>query len=440
MDSSISTREAKLNSKANVEKLNIPLKKRVLCVTSNYPRWQGDCTTPFVHHLAQDLKGLGWEVDVLAPHAMGAARQEVLDGISIERFRYLWPKRTQTVCYQGGALMNLQKNRLNYLKLPFLVIFEWLAIIKRLKSGKYDLLHSHWILPQGFTGVLAAIPLKIPHVITVHGSDAFALNGKCLTRFKHFSLVHADAVTVNSTATRQQVLSIAPKLANLDLIPMGVSTTPPKPERSALLRSRYKGSDGPLLIFVGRLIELKGVDDLLHAIDLLQKEFTDIRLLILGEGPLRAELESLAKKLRIDKQVFFTGWVESKDVVNYLTAADIFIGPSKRCPDGSTEAQGLTFIEAMRAGTPVIATNVGGIGDIIQHEQTGLLIPECSPKEIASGVVRLTSGQDLKEYILKRARSVAQGFTRETSAKELAGVFAKQISLKKHRDDSLFDN
>mgnify|MGYP003635543396 CR=1 FL=1 len=429
-----------MNSKSNVEKLNIPPKKRVLCVTSNYPRWQGDSTTPFVHHLAQDLKEFGWEVDVLAPHAMGAAQQEILDGISIERFKYLWPERTQTVCYQGGALMNLQNNRLNYLKLPALVFFEWLAIFKLLMSGKYDLLHSHWILPQGFTGVLAAIPLKIPHVITVHGSDAFALNGKYLTSFKQFSLVHADAVTVNSTATRQQVLSIAPTLSNLNLIPMGISTTLPKPERSAILRSRYIGNDGPLLIFVGRLVKLKGVDDLLHAVSLLKHNFTDIRLLILGEGPFREELESLSRKLRIEKQVFFTGWVEPEEVVNYLTAADIFIGPSKNSPDGSTEAQGLTFIESMQAGTPVIATDVGGIVDVIQHEQTGLLIPQCSPDEIASGVLRLTVEQDLKEYIVKRARSVAQSFTREASAKKLAEVFAKQISIKKRPGESLLDN
>ncbi len=428
-----------MNSKADTDKQGTPPKKRVLCVTSNYPRWQGDNTTPFVHHLAQDLKEFGWEVDVLAPHAMGAAQQEILDGISIERFKYLWPDRTQTVCYQGGALMNLQRNHLNYLKLPALIMFEWLAIMKRLMSGKYDLLHSHWILPQGFTGVLASIPLKIPHVITVHGSDAFALNGKCLTSFKHFSLAHADAVTVNSSATKQKILSISPRLSSLSLIPMGVSTTAPKPNRCAKIRAQYHGNDGPLLIFVGRLIELKGVDDLLHAMTYLNKQFNDTRLLILGEGPLRKELESLAKKLRVDMQVFFTGWVEPKDVVNYLTAADIFIGPSKRCPDGSTEAQGLTFAEAMHAGTPVIATNTGGITDTVTHEQTGLLVQENSPEEIASCVLRLTTEQDLQESIIRRAKSVVQNFTREASAKQFSELFAKKTSIN-HESESLSDN
>ena len=72
---------------------------RVLCVTSNLPRWAGDATTPFVLHLASDLAGLGWEVEALAPHAEGAATTEVLDGVTVHRFRYLWPASQQTVCY-----------------------------------------------------------------------------------------------------------------------------------------------------------------------------------------------------------------------------------------------------------------------------------------------------------------------------------------------------
>src|SRR5688572_3816919 len=98
---------------------------RVLLVTSNYPRWAGDATTPFVLHLARDLRSLGWDVLVLAPHAPGAARAEVLDGVAVERFRYLLPERLQTVCYNGGSLGNLRRNPSNFLKLPLLVGREW---------------------------------------------------------------------------------------------------------------------------------------------------------------------------------------------------------------------------------------------------------------------------------------------------------------------------
>ena len=147
---------------------------RVLLVTSNFPRWQGDATTPFVLNLAQDLQDVGWQVDVLAPHAPGALIRERLGGLEVERFRYLWPESLESVCYQGGALVNLRQKRSNFLKLPALVLSEWLAVVRRLRTGRYDLLNSHWILPQGFTGTLAARLLGVPHVLTVHGGDVFA--------------------------------------------------------------------------------------------------------------------------------------------------------------------------------------------------------------------------------------------------------------------------
>ncbi|GIU31932.1 glycosyltransferase family 4 protein [Shewanella sp. MBTL60-007] len=410
---------------------NNPVKKRALCVTSNYPRWQGDSTTPFVHHLVTDLKEFDWEVDVLAPHYKGAALEETLEGVLVKRFRYLLPEVAQTVCYQGGALMNLQKNKLNYLKLPPLVMFEWLAIMKLLMSGKYDLLHSHWILPQGFNGVLASLPLKIPHVITVHGSDAFALSGNILSRFKQFSLTHADAVTVNSSATKKQILSISPNIANLNLIPMGVARSKADNDRAEVIRQKYKIDSSPLLIFVGRLVEVKGVDDLLKAVAIVKTKHPNVRLLILGEGPLEATLNRLAEKLAIKRNVIFKGWVESKDLINYLTASDIFIGPSKRTSDGSVEAQGIAFLEAMQAGTPVIASNLGGITDVIHHEKTGLLVDQANPQQIANYVLRLNHDKALANKLTREAKVKVENLTSLVSAEKMANVFNRCI-----RDDS----
>lgn len=88
---------------AEPEKTKKTAKRRILCVTSNFPRWAGDSTTPFVLHLAQDLQEYGWTVDVLAPHAPGAAKKEELGGVSVKRFRYFWPEASENICYQGGA-------------------------------------------------------------------------------------------------------------------------------------------------------------------------------------------------------------------------------------------------------------------------------------------------------------------------------------------------
>ena len=116
------------------------------------------------------------------------------------------------VLTHGGALANLRRDRSNLLKLPVLVGVQAASIAGRLMSRRYDLLHSHWILPQGFVGAMSARPLGIPHIVTVHGSDIFALRASLLGRFKRFALRGSSAVTVNSQATEEAVLDLAPDL------------------------------------------------------------------------------------------------------------------------------------------------------------------------------------------------------------------------------------
>jgi glycosyltransferase involved in cell wall biosynthesis len=405
---------------------------RILCVTSNLARWQGDSTTPFVLHLAEDLQALGWEIDLLAPHAPGAATQETLSGVNIERFRYLWPESQQSVCYQGGALINLRKNPLNKLKLPALVAAELIAVGRRLAGRDYDLLPSHWILPQGFTGMLATRLVRTPHVVTVHGGDLFGLRGRLMSQLKRATLQRANAVTANSSYTEQAIRDLTPQVPKLQRIPMGVSIDPLTDtgrQQTTQLTQTYRRRSGPLLLFIGRIVEEKGLEDLLHAIALLQGDLPDITALIVGEGQDREKMESLSISLKIADRVHFTGWVQPKDITSYLTAADIFVGPSRRAPDGWVEAQGLTFLEAMAAGTPVIATRLGGIVDSVQHEQTGLLIDERSPKQIAAAVHRLFTDPILTQAMTKKAhQQVLAHFSRKASAAAFSELFSDIIS------------
>lgn len=399
---------------------------RILCLTSNFPRWTGDSTTPFVLHLARDLQELGWRVDVLAPHAPGTATREILDGVQVERFRYLWPARLETVCYRGGALINLRRHPSNALKLPALVLAEWAASLRRLAGRRYDLLHSHWILPQGFTGALAAWPLGVPHVLSVHGGDVFALRGRWLTHCKRFALHRADAVTVNSSVTGQAVQAIAGMRPQLQRIPMGVTVAPvarddPRVQR---LRQQHRRGDGPLLVFVGRLVEEKGVADLLHALGVLLPELPEASALVVGEGQDRPALEALARQLGVAQRVVFSGWVAPEEVGCYLAAGDVFVGPSRRGRDGWVEAQGLSFIEAMIAGTPVVATRVGGIIDSVRDGETGLLVPERSPGAIAAAVRRLVADPALVARLRRQGYALATtAFSRPASAAAFDRLF-----------------
>lgn len=402
-----------------------PSRGRVLFVTSNFPRWQGDSTTPFVLHLARDLRALGWDVDVLAPHAPGARRREVLDGVPVERFRYLWPDALQTVCYDGGALVKLEREPWNLLKIPALVLAEWLAVSWRLATRRYALVHSHWILPQTFTCTLAAALLRIPHVATVHGGDAFALRGRVLSRFKRMALGGADRITVNSSATLAAVAPLCHESARLVRIPMGATVVAGSAARQHELRRRYRDGDGPLVVFIGRLVPEKGADDVIEAVAIIRERLPSARLLIIGDGPERAHLEARAATTGVAERTQFLGWIQPDDVHDHVAAADVFVGPSKMAANGWIEAQGLTFAEALLAGTPVVATRIGGIVDAIRHEDTGLLVEPGRPDQIAAAIVRLCADPELRSRLVRTGRDLASAhLTRPACAAAFSKLYA----------------
>jgi glycosyltransferase involved in cell wall biosynthesis len=417
----------------HAEETNAPggARRRVLIITSTFPRWAGDSTPPFILHLAQDLSELGWSPLVLAPHAPGARLEECIGGVRVRRFRYVWPERWQTLCYQGGALGNLHRCKATRLQLPSLVASEWAALVVAILRFKPDVVHSHWILPQGLTAGLATRMLGgVPHVATVHGSDVFALNGNLMRACKRLALRLCDAITTNSSATFKAVNDLGRAHRGLVRIPMGVSSGGVPDQRViAGLRARHRRDRGPLLVFVGRLIEEKGVADLLQAVSLLAPVLPDVSAVIVGDGPQRQDLERLTHELGIASRVFFAGWIPSGDVPCYLAAADVFIGPSKRGRDGTTEAQGLAFIEAMLAGTPVIASAIGGIVDAVRDESTGLLVRERSPEDIASAVKRLVTDSSLRQRLRENARELAaRELTREASARAFSILFERVLA------------
>ncbi|MGD9743145.1 MAG: glycosyltransferase family 4 protein [Dongiaceae bacterium] len=398
--------------------------RRVLFVTSSFPRWAGDSSGPFILNLAQDLRALGWDVDVLAPHAPSAATRENFAGIAVRRFRYAFPVTAETVCYGAGALHNLVHNPWNAAKLPGLVMAEWLAVMRRLATGQYRLVHSHWILPQGIVAGMAARILGVPHVATVHGSDLFALQGTLHARLKRQAIRWADAVTVNSSATEAAALTLVPGARHIHRIPIGASDEAAAASRVAELRARFRSGTGPLLAFVGRIVEQKGVMDLIRAVALLARSQPGAGAVIVGDGPARLPAERLVRELGIADQIAFVGQVAPEEIPAYLAAADVFVGPSRRTADGALEGQGLSVVEAMLAGCPVVATRNGGIVDAIRHEETGLLVAEGAPAEIAASVARIVTDPMLSARLRQNAGILARrNFTRQVSARAFSALF-----------------
>jgi glycosyltransferase involved in cell wall biosynthesis len=203
---------------------------------------------------------------------------------------------------------------------------------------------------------------------------------------------------------------------------MGATPLPSGEAAGAPRAARAAG--GPVLLFVGRLVPEKGVDDLVDAVRLLAETLPTVGAVVVGDGPARGALEQRARELGVASRVRFLGWGSQQDVQRELQLADIFVGPSRRAPDGTQEAQGVVFAEAMLAGLPVIATAVGGIGDAIQHESTGLIVAPGSPAEIAAAVRRLAMDPGLARRLASSARAFAEReLTREVAARRFAAAY-----------------
>lgn len=404
--------------------------KRLCLVTSTFSRWSGDTIPAFVDHLAQDLCEIGWEVEVLAPHAPGTATREAMGGLQVTRFRYMWPEALETVAYDSGIIANLRKHPTNILKLPFFLVCEWLALRRLLRHGRFDIVNAHWVLPQGLISVLAQRGADIPIVITAHGGDVMGLRGGFMGRLKRYAFSRADAITTNSSATEGAVRGTTGSIDRVVQIPLGA--TPPAPrldpdEKARQWRKRCNCDDSATLVaFVGRLIAEKGVDDLIRALALLTSGMPDLKILIAGDGQDRSRLERLTQEMNVVERVHFCGWVDSATLGDVLAAADIFAGPSKARSDGAVEGLGLTFVEAMLAGLPVIATRSGGIVDLIKDGQTGLAVEENDPEGIAAAIQRLVSDPELRLRLAANGKAHAQaGFTRSVAAEKFDVLFSE---------------
>lgn len=349
----------------------------VLVLTSTFPRWRRDTTPAFVEELSRGLAG-NWHLTVLAPHAPGARKQERSGKIAIRRFAYFKPESIQRLCYKGGILPNLKASLLAKIQLPFLILAEFLVSLSLARKENVSLIHAHWLLPQGIVGSWLKRLLGVPLLVTIHGSDLFPLNNMLYRTAQSTVVKTADHITVNSEATKKELLSRFPWAAGkVSVVPMGIDTD--------LFRPSRERRNPNTLLFVGRLSEQKGLQYLLQAMPSIISAFPRARLEIVGEGPYREALVRLVESLELSGHVEFLGSLPHAALPSKYRKAAVVVQPSLSGKSG-TEAFGLTIVESMACGCPVISTRVGGIPSLISHGKTGILVNEKNPRALGRAV------------------------------------------------------
>lgn len=385
---------------------NDPCGLRVLVLATTFPRWPNDKEPGFVFDLTRHLakKIPLW---VLAPHAPGAKTHEEMDGVRIIRFPYFLPKNLQKLCYEGGILPKIKRSWWARLQVPFFLLSQFFFIWRTVRRHQINFIHCHWIIPQGFFVALLHKLTQTPFILTAHGGDVFSFKNNGLARnMSRFALRNSLLCTANTRATGQAVNEICNEVS-VKIIPMGVNTDLFNPDQYDETIKTKLNIQGLFLLSVGRFAEKKGFQYLIRAMPLVKKHHPEVKLALIGFGPMESELKQLVADLKLSDSVIMPGSFSGKELAAFFATADIFIGPSIIDSSGDTEGQGIVFLEAMASGTAVIASDVGGIKDIVQDGVNGLLIPQKDPQAITEKILLLANNLALRNELIRNGKQWA---------------------------------
>lgn len=272
------------------------------------------------------------------------------------------------------------------------------AVLKQFKMEDYDLLHAHLAFPYGYLAYLIKKQTGIPIVFSAHGSDIHTtpLKAKETIPMITEAICNSDAVTFVSPDLCKTAEKMGFLYKNADILPMGVDTNQfrPIPKHMAREAIEYSGKN-KIVGYIGSLTDVKNVKILPDIFSGINRIRDDVTFIVVGDGELKPELYAQLDKTSID--VIKTGYIKPEMVMFYLNAMDTLIIPSKK------EGFGLIAIEALSCGCPVVASNVGGLPDIIGD--TGVLVDldENIVNNFIKGVCQLLDNPPLIDTMINRS-------------------------------------
>lgn len=390
---------------------------KILQLSSTFPRYQGDTTRKFIFYLCRELSRLNNEVHVISPHDNGAERFEVMEDVNVHRFRYCIPSSYQRLAYGSGITYNFNQSFLAKLQTPLFYLSEYYATERLEKENSFDIIHGHWLIPQGHIAYKIGKKHEKPNVVSLHGAGLLYLKNRFLKKICENTLIKSDYIIANSPYTA----SIAEKYtSNVVVIPQGVDTNYFKPIK---LEGAVKKENKVFsLLYVGRLVERKGIRYLLSAAEILSKESVEIR--IVGGGPLRYLVQDSADKGHIK----FLGELDDNSLLQEYQNCDLFILPSIVLESDETETLGVVILEAMACGKAVIGTSVGGIPFIVKDEYNGRLIQPENVNEIVEAVQYYKNNDKMLREHSKNALNTAKKFNWKNIAQEHIELYLELIN------------
>ena len=361
---------------------------KLLVLTHNYPRHHGDHAGVFLGLLCRRLLDHSIQPIVLAPHDPGAPEYEENAGVKIHRFRY-GADHEENLAYRGnmqtivtGSLTGMLRFR------KFLKQFQE-AATRIIEKDRIDVIAGHWLMPTALVMRKLAERNKLPMILSSHGTDV-RLAGKfggLPYRYLRKTCRSLSRWTFVSSYLRDQILQLDPQLEErLEVLPL-------PHDESVFYQDSAIAKEAGLLVAVTRFSEQKRVGYLVDAFSQVAQQVPEARLEIYGSGALQGVIEQQIQSCSLTDKVSIHAPVSQIELRTVYNRASIVVLNSLR------EGFGMALSEAMLCGTAVVGVVSGGITDIIEHEQRGLLAEPDNVDSLALAITRLLKDSSLRNQL-----------------------------------------
>ncbi len=367
---------------------------KVLLITSLYPSQQNPSLGIFVKRQVESLRALGVDVDVVSSDSV----------------------RTRSRVFASYSRLMAR------------------TAIQAFRT--FDLVHVHYPTIAGVCGALLRLLRRKPLVLTIHGGELdepqvleLPALRRLVTRVTvRIALARADAVIVVGKGLEKAAIERGVEEDRVYTIDMGVDTAVFHPgSRTERRRALGLAERTPTVVFVGALTPQKGTEQLIRAAAIVHESIPSCEWHLIGAGSQADELKNLADLLGISRVVSFHGFLAPDSVALWQQAADVCVVPSL------AEGFGLAALEGMACGTPVIASNVGGLRDLIVDGKNGRLIAPGDPVAMAAAVTELLESPRLRETLSESAREVVADHSLVLQTQRVLNVYRKVLREPKHR-------
>jgi colanic acid/amylovoran biosynthesis glycosyltransferase len=384
----------------------MPDRLKLLVVASTFPGREGDGTPQFVKDLSMRL-GKRFDTVVLVPRVPGAPELERLGDILVERFPY-FPRRWEDLAH-GAIMDNLGDRPLRWIQVPSFLLCEAYHLRRLIGRHQPDILHLHWILPQGASAL--AVARGVPWVVTTHGADVYAMRNRVSRFLRKAVLQRATVVTTVNADMRERLINDGAEPATTLVQRLGADVA------SMREFARDEVQVPGRILFVGRLVEKKGLTVLVDAVRKLPPHL-EWSLEVVGDGPLRDELTAQAEGL----PVAFLGAAGRADVARAYARCHVMVVPSIRASSGDQDGLPTVLLEAMGSGRAVVASDLPGINEAVRNGETGLLVPPNDPGPLAEAIVNVLTDNALCTRLADAGARSIDDFTVEACSRRFVEI------------------